>query len=315
MAIASLFADLLRQARPRNPSITILRAFPLSLRQPSRPLSSGLSNSQGLAVEEESAALVDDLRSQIFRLRFPKRSSIDALDRWVREGRTVTTSEHREITKDLRKLKRFKHTLELSLLSPLLLNHLYQIGLESNINAIPLDVMVFQFQLVGFQKDAGKDVAIGFQIDGSSAYGTDNENEDVPALQSARMTLEDQMTHLEEMVRREIQGIHQDMGTYQQRKIEMYEMIQCWDLAYQAPPPPPSDDALEYWLIRRISKLCTARKDRGAGKDLQQCCSINSRWWSEWLGSKCRLGHSGTNSGTRVPESGWPALLEWLASG
>ncbi|KAG6536907.1 hypothetical protein ZIOFF_001983 [Zingiber officinale] len=174
MAIASLFADLLRQARPRNPSITIFRAFPLSLRQPSRPLSSGLTNSQGLAVEEESAALVDDLRSQIFQLRFPKRSSIDALDRWVREGRTVTASELREITKDLRKLKRFKHTLELSLLSPLLLNHLYQIGLESNINAIPLDVMVFQFQLVGFQKDAGKDVTIGFQIGGSSAYGFTN---------------------------------------------------------------------------------------------------------------------------------------------
>ncbi|KAG6504441.1 hypothetical protein ZIOFF_036774 [Zingiber officinale] len=40
----------------------------------------------------------------------------------------------------------------------------------------------------------------------------------------------------------------------------------------------------------------------------------------EGLGSDSRrrrqkLGHGGTNSGTRVPESGWPALLEWLASG
>ncbi|KAG6495868.1 hypothetical protein ZIOFF_043698 [Zingiber officinale] len=112
MAAASLFADLLRQARPRNPSVTILRAFPLSLRQPSRPLSSGLANSQGLAVEEEPAALVDDLRSRIFRLRLPKRSAMDALDRWVGEGRTVTASELREITKDLRKSKRFKHALE-----------------------------------------------------------------------------------------------------------------------------------------------------------------------------------------------------------
>ncbi|XP_042402951.1 pentatricopeptide repeat-containing protein At5g27460-like isoform X1 [Zingiber officinale] len=113
MAAASLFADLLRQARPRNPSVTILRAFPLSLRQPSRPLSSGLANSQGLAVEEEPAALVDDLRSRIFRLRLPKRSAMDALDRWVGEGRTVTASELREITKDLRKSKRFKHALEI----------------------------------------------------------------------------------------------------------------------------------------------------------------------------------------------------------
>ncbi|XP_074558900.1 pentatricopeptide repeat-containing protein At5g09450, mitochondrial isoform X2 [Curcuma longa] len=114
MAAASLFADLLRQARPRNPIVTILRAFPLSLRQLSRPLSSDLANSQGLAVEEESAAPVDDLRSRIFRLRFPKRSAIDALDRWVGEGRTVTASELREITKVLRKSKRYKHALEIS---------------------------------------------------------------------------------------------------------------------------------------------------------------------------------------------------------
>lgn len=122
MAAASLFADLLRQARPRNPIVTILRAFPLSLRQLSRPLSSDLANSQGLAVEEESAAPVDDLRSRIFRLRFPKRSAIDALDRWVGEGRTVTASELREITKVLRKSKRYKHALEvqfhLNLFSP-----------------------------------------------------------------------------------------------------------------------------------------------------------------------------------------------------
>lgn len=112
MAAASLFADLLRLARPRNPSVTILRAFPLSLRQPSRPLSSDLANSQGLAVEEEPAAPVDDLRSRIFRLRFPKRSAMETLNRWVGEGRTVTASELREITKDLRKSKRYKHALE-----------------------------------------------------------------------------------------------------------------------------------------------------------------------------------------------------------
>lgn len=56
----------------------------------------------------------DDLKGRIFRLRLPKRSVTNVIDKWVREGNTVSSSELRHISKELRKSQRFKHALEIS---------------------------------------------------------------------------------------------------------------------------------------------------------------------------------------------------------
>ncbi|ONK74160.1 uncharacterized protein A4U43_C03F3380 [Asparagus officinalis] len=64
--------------------------------------------------EPETPSPNDDLRSRIFRLRFPKRSATSALDKWVGEGNTVAQSELRQIAKDLNRSKRYKHALEIS---------------------------------------------------------------------------------------------------------------------------------------------------------------------------------------------------------
>lgn len=53
-----------------------------------------------------------DLKSRIFKLRFPKRSATDALDRWVQEGGKVSVSELRNITTELKRAQRYKHALE-----------------------------------------------------------------------------------------------------------------------------------------------------------------------------------------------------------
>ncbi|XP_076938724.1 pentatricopeptide repeat-containing protein At5g09450, mitochondrial-like [Bidens hawaiensis] len=62
--------------------------------------------------EEESGG--DDLKSRIFRLRLPKRSATNVIDKWINEGRQVSVHDLRRISKDLRKSNRFKHALELS---------------------------------------------------------------------------------------------------------------------------------------------------------------------------------------------------------
>lgn len=56
----------------------------------------------------------DDLKSRIFRLRLPKRSVTNVLQKWVGEGNTVTASELRSISKQLRKSQRYKHALEIT---------------------------------------------------------------------------------------------------------------------------------------------------------------------------------------------------------
>ncbi|XP_057978195.1 pentatricopeptide repeat-containing protein At5g09450, mitochondrial [Malania oleifera] len=56
----------------------------------------------------------DDLKSRIFRLRLPKRSATNVLQRWVHEGNRITLSELRHISKELRKSQRHKHALEIS---------------------------------------------------------------------------------------------------------------------------------------------------------------------------------------------------------
>lgn len=80
---------------------------------PPRFLSSETKTSEPLE-EPLNSQENDDLRSRIFRLRLPKRSATNVLQRWVGEGNQITISELRQISKELRKSQRFKHALEIS---------------------------------------------------------------------------------------------------------------------------------------------------------------------------------------------------------
>jgi hypothetical protein len=54
----------------------------------------------------------DDLRSRIFRLGLAKRSATAALDKWSGEGRAAPAAELRRIARDLSRVRRYKHALE-----------------------------------------------------------------------------------------------------------------------------------------------------------------------------------------------------------
>lgn len=56
----------------------------------------------------------DDLRSRILRLRLPKRSATNVLQKWVLQGNSIPVSELRDISKELRTSQRYKHALEIS---------------------------------------------------------------------------------------------------------------------------------------------------------------------------------------------------------
>ncbi|XP_062077051.1 pentatricopeptide repeat-containing protein At5g09450, mitochondrial isoform X1 [Humulus lupulus] len=75
-----------------------------------RQLSSGASSADIVADYVEK----DDLKSRIFRLRQPKRSVANVLQKWINEGNQINISELRQISKDLRKFQRYKHALEIS---------------------------------------------------------------------------------------------------------------------------------------------------------------------------------------------------------
>lgn len=110
MASGSLFLSL---TRSKLRSLCALEKW-----KPVRFLSSGgalRSESEFLEEEElKSKENEDDLKGRIFRLRLPKRSVTNVIDKWVREGNTVSASELRHISKELRKSQRFKHALEIS---------------------------------------------------------------------------------------------------------------------------------------------------------------------------------------------------------
>ncbi|KAK9266507.1 hypothetical protein L1049_012562 [Liquidambar formosana] len=76
--------------------------------------SSGALNSDFLEEASNSQENDDDLKSRIFRLRLPKRSATNVLQKWVGEGNKITVSELRNISKQLRKSQRYKHALEIS---------------------------------------------------------------------------------------------------------------------------------------------------------------------------------------------------------
>ncbi|KAF8052141.1 hypothetical protein N665_1597s0007 [Sinapis alba] len=56
----------------------------------------------------------DDLKSRIFRLRLPKRSATTVLEKWVGEGNQITVNELRDISRELRRTRRYKHALEVT---------------------------------------------------------------------------------------------------------------------------------------------------------------------------------------------------------
>ncbi|KAL8130149.1 hypothetical protein V2J09_019304 [Rumex salicifolius] len=73
-------------------------------------------SSAAIVVEETSgnSESKDDLRSRIFRLRLPKRSATTVIENWVTQGNPVSISELRSISRELRRLQRYKHALEIS---------------------------------------------------------------------------------------------------------------------------------------------------------------------------------------------------------
>ncbi|OVA15265.1 Pentatricopeptide repeat [Macleaya cordata] len=103
MALRSLFATL-RRSNPQS----LLRLEKTS----ARSFSSG-SITMDDDLEEPQESRDNDLKSRIFRLRFPKRSATTAIQKWVDEGNKVTLSELRQLAKDLRKSQRYKHALEI----------------------------------------------------------------------------------------------------------------------------------------------------------------------------------------------------------
>ncbi|CAN6241555.1 unnamed protein product [Urochloa humidicola] len=63
------------------------------------------------AGEEEDG---DDLRGRIFRLGLAKRSATAALEKWSAEGRAAPVEELRRIARDLSRVRRYKHALEVA---------------------------------------------------------------------------------------------------------------------------------------------------------------------------------------------------------
>ncbi|GAV66793.1 PPR domain-containing protein [Cephalotus follicularis] len=55
-----------------------------------------------------------DLKREILRLRYPRRSATAVIQNWVNEGHKITVPELRYISSQLVKTKRFKHALEIS---------------------------------------------------------------------------------------------------------------------------------------------------------------------------------------------------------
>ncbi|KAF8404672.1 hypothetical protein HHK36_009560 [Tetracentron sinense] len=105
MAIRSLFVNLRRKCSINSPSLILFEEASVA-----RTLSSGALGSD--ALEESPTSPEDDIKSRIFRLRFPKRSATTVLQKWIGEGNKLTISELRQISKELRKSQRYKHALE-----------------------------------------------------------------------------------------------------------------------------------------------------------------------------------------------------------
>lgn len=77
------------------------------------------------AVEEKAAAAStkssgdgrDTLGRRLMSLVYAKRSAVIAIRKWKEEGHTVRKYDLNRIVRELRKLRRYKHALEVSLFS------------------------------------------------------------------------------------------------------------------------------------------------------------------------------------------------------
>ncbi|KAK4476920.1 hypothetical protein RD792_016087 [Penstemon davidsonii] len=105
MAARSLFLAFTRNA---NKTVPFRSISSTSEAVHSEPI---INTSHESEDEEEEK---DDLKSRIFRLRLPKRSVTNVLQKWVDEGRKITASDLRSISIDLRRSHRYKHALEIS---------------------------------------------------------------------------------------------------------------------------------------------------------------------------------------------------------
>lgn len=56
----------------------------------------------------------DTLGGRLLRLTYTKRSAVVSIRKWKEEGHTVRKYELNRIVRELRKIKRYKHALEVS---------------------------------------------------------------------------------------------------------------------------------------------------------------------------------------------------------
>ncbi|XP_023553597.1 pentatricopeptide repeat-containing protein At5g09450, mitochondrial isoform X1 [Cucurbita pepo subsp. pepo] len=113
MASRSLFLSLNRKFRNRGFLNQSFKAIPVfNEASVSNYCSHGALRSESLD-ESVNSEEINDLKSRIFRLRLPKRSAINVIQRWTSEGNQVTITELRNISKELRRLQRYKHALEI----------------------------------------------------------------------------------------------------------------------------------------------------------------------------------------------------------
>lgn len=111
-SMAARYLSLFQRGCRRNCSIIVEPPFRGSH---CKSLTSGAASGNLMKEEEEGCSKDnDDLMSRIFRLRVPKRSATNVLQRWIGDGNLVRASELRHISKELRKSQRYKHALEIS---------------------------------------------------------------------------------------------------------------------------------------------------------------------------------------------------------
>lgn len=71
----------------------------------------------GLATEKKGAGGRDTLGRRLLSLVYAKRSAAITMRKWKEEGHTVHKYELNRIVRELRKLKRYKHALEVCIIS------------------------------------------------------------------------------------------------------------------------------------------------------------------------------------------------------
>ncbi|KAL6515328.1 hypothetical protein OROHE_018960 [Orobanche hederae] len=111
MAARTLFLSLSRNARRENkiPFRSISSSIQ-GVRQ--EPITTTLEKSCVDELTEEDD-VKDDLKGRVFRVRLPKRSVTNVLQKWISEGNEITISDLRNISRDLRRSRRYKHALEI----------------------------------------------------------------------------------------------------------------------------------------------------------------------------------------------------------